>query len=78
MGADLVGRLGGLRRQRLHLLRHHGESLPVRRRAPPRWWRLSASRLVCSAMAVISFTTRDAAGGFGAKALMRASVFRPG
>jgi len=53
---DLLGRLR-LRRQCLHLLRHHGKTATGITGARRLDGGVGASRLVCSAIAVISLTT---------------------
>ena len=74
LGADLAGRLGGLGGERLDLLATTAKPLPASPARAASMVALRASRLVCSAIAVISLTTSPMRSAACDSSLMRASV----
>ena len=73
--ADLLGRLGGLRGERLTSDATTAKPRPASPARAASMVALSASRLVCSAIAVISLTTSPMRPAACDSSLMRASVF---
>ena len=72
--ADLVGRLGGLRGERLTSWATTAKPLPASPARAASMVALSASRLVCSAIAVMSLTTSPMRPAACDSSVMRASV----